>query len=179
MLAQDRVRRILGLVLVFGSIFSIGVIAFSLPSFGSRLTLSLLPSGVALALTYRLGRRVWPAVFLAGLAIDIWNHQPGWGSLGVGAGLAGGAWLSAWLLERVGFDPGFSRAKDVPLFILGVAAGMILAPTFGLLGFYFSGAKEFARTRVPGFDGGAIPFRVRCSWGPSWWHSGATALTAF
>jgi PAS domain S-box-containing protein len=144
MLAQDRVKRILGLVLVFASIFAIGAIAFSLPSFGSRLTLSLMPSGFAVALTYRLGRRVWPAVFLAGLAIDFWNHQPGWASLGVGIGLAGGAWLSSWLLERAGFDSSFSRAKDVPLFILGVAAGMILAPTFGLSGFYMSGAKEFA-----------------------------------
>jgi len=144
MLAQDRVRKILGLVLVFASIFAIGAIAFSLPNFGSRLTLSLMPSGLAVALTYRLGRRVWPAVFLAGLAIDLFNVQPIWASLGVGVGLAGGAWLSSWLLERVGFDSSFSRAKDVPLFILGVAAGMILAPTFGLSGFYMSGAKEFA-----------------------------------
>jgi PAS domain S-box-containing protein len=144
MLAQDRVRRILGLVLVFASIFAIGAIAFSLPNFGSRLTLSLMPSGLAVALTYRLGRRVWPAVFLAGLAIDLFNVQPIWASLGVGVGLAGGAWLSSWLLDRAGFDSSFSRAKDVPLFVLGVAAGMILAPIFGLLGFYLSGAKEFA-----------------------------------
>lgn len=144
MLAQDRVRRILELVLAFASIFAIGAIAFSLPSFGSSLTLSLMPSGLAVALTYRLGRRVWPAVFLAGLAIDLWNGRPIPASLGVGAGLAGGAWLSSWLLERVGFDSSFSRAKDVPLFILSVAAGMMLAPTFGLLGFGLSGAKEFA-----------------------------------
>lgn len=144
MLAQDRVRRILELVLAFASIFAIGAIAFSLPSFGSRLTLSLMPSGLAVALTYRLGRRVWPAVFLAGLAIDLWNGQPIWASLGVGAGLAGGSWLSSWLMERVGFDSSFSRAKDVPLFILSVASGMMLAPSFGLLGFSLSGAKEFA-----------------------------------
>jgi PAS domain S-box-containing protein len=144
MLAQDRISRMLRLVLVFASIFAVGAIGFSLPSFGSRLTLSLMPSGVAFAATYRWGRRMWPAVFLAGLAIDLWNHQPLWASLGVGIGLAGGAWLSAWLLERVGFDSSFSHARDVALFILAAAAGMLLPPTFGLLGFYFSGAKEFA-----------------------------------
>jgi PAS domain S-box-containing protein len=144
MLAQDRITRMLRLALVFASIFAVGAIGFSLPSIGSRLTLSLMPSGVAFAATYRWGRRMWPAVFLAGLVIDLWNHQPLWASLGVGIGLAGGAWLAAWLLERVGFDSSFSHAKDVPLFILAAAAGMLLAPTFGLLGFYFSGAKEFA-----------------------------------
>lgn len=143
MLVQDRITT-RALLLVFAAIFAIGAIGFSLPSIGSRLTLSLMPSGVAVAATYRLGRRVWPAVFLAGLAIELWITQPLWASLGVGTGLAGGAWLSTWLLERLGFDSGFSRAKDVPLFILAVAAGMLLAPTFALLGYYFSGLKEFA-----------------------------------
>jgi PAS domain S-box-containing protein len=145
MLVEDRVTaRTLRLFLVFAAIFAIGAIGFSLPSIGGRLTLSLLPSGVAVAATFRLGRRVWPAVFLAGLAIERWIPQPLWASLGVGTGLAGGAWLSAWLLERLKFDSSFSRAKDVPLFILAVAAGMLLAPTFGLLGFYLSGLREFA-----------------------------------
>jgi PAS domain S-box-containing protein len=145
MLAEDRIAtRALRLFLVFAAIFAIGAIGYSLPSIGSRLTLSLMPSGVALALTYRLGQRVWPAVFLAGLAIELWIPEPFWASLGVGIGLASGAWLSTWLLKRLGFDPSFSRAKDVPLFILAVAAGMILAPTFGLLGCYFSGLTEFA-----------------------------------
>jgi len=145
MLVQDRITtRALRLFLVFAAIFAIGAIGFSLPSIGSRLTLSLMPSGVAVAATYRLGRRVWPAVFLAGLAIELWNSQPFWASFAVGTGLAGGAWLSTWLLDRFGFDSSFSHAKDVPLFILAVAAGMMLAPTFGLLGYYFSGLKEFA-----------------------------------
>src|ERR1700731_3079601 len=105
MLAQDRITRTLRLFMVFASIFAIGAIGFSLPSIGSRLTLSWMPSGVALALTYRLGRRVWPAVFLAGLAIELWINQPFWAALGVGIGLAGGAWLSGWLLGRAGVVP--------------------------------------------------------------------------
>ena len=38
----------------------------------------------------------------------------------------------------------FSRAKDVPLFILCVGAGMTLAPIFSLPGYYLSGLKDFA-----------------------------------
>src|ERR1700690_4083629 len=86
MLAQDRITKMLRLVLVFASIFTVGAIGFSLPSIGSRLTLSLMPSGVAFAASFRWGRRMWPAVFLAGMAIDLWNHQPLWASLGVGIG---------------------------------------------------------------------------------------------
>jgi PAS domain S-box-containing protein len=145
MLVEDRITtRTLRLLVVFASIFAIGAIGFSLPSIGGRLTLSLLPSGAAVAATYRMGRRVWPAVFFAGVAIELWIPQSLWTSLGVGTGLASGAWLSAWLLERLGFDSSFSRAKDVPLFILAVATGMLLAPTFGLLGFYLSGSRAFA-----------------------------------
>jgi PAS domain S-box-containing protein len=145
MLVEDRITtRILRLILVFALIFAIGAIGFSLPSIGGRLTLSFLPSGVAVAATFRLGRRIWPAVFLAGMAIDLWMPEPLWTSLAVGIGLAGGASLSAWLLERLGFDSSFARAKDVPIFILAVAIGMIPAPTFGLMGYHFSGLHEFA-----------------------------------
>jgi PAS domain S-box-containing protein len=142
---DDRITaRVLRLLLVFISIFAIGAIGISLASIGGRLSLNLLPSGLAAAATFRFGRRVWPAVFLAGVALELWIPQPIWTALGVGIGLAGGASLSQWLLERLEFDSSFSRAKDVPLFILAVAAGMIVAPTSGLLGYYFSGFHAFA-----------------------------------
>jgi PAS domain S-box-containing protein len=145
MLDPDRITtKALRLVLVFVSIFAIAAIGISLRRFGGSLTLSYLPNGIAVAATYRFGRRVWPAVFLAGIAIQLWVPVPLPACIGVGIGLASGAWASAWLLERSGFDPGFSRAKDVPLFILCVAAGMTLAPLFSLPGYYLSGLKDFA-----------------------------------
>jgi PAS domain S-box-containing protein len=119
-------------------------LAFELSNMGGRLNLAFLPSGIAVAATYRWGRRMWPAVFAAGVAIDLWLRQPLVASIGVGVGLAGGSWLAAWLLERGLFDAEFSRAKDVPLFIVAVALGMALAPTFALLGYYVSGARDFA-----------------------------------
>ena len=62
----------------------------------------LLPSGLAVAAMCRWGRRQWPAVFLAGTAIDLSSHEPVIGALGVGAGLAAAAALSCWILERGG-----------------------------------------------------------------------------
>ncbi|HEY2780816.1 MAG TPA: MASE1 domain-containing protein [Steroidobacteraceae bacterium] len=132
------------LLVVFVSIFALAAIGISMHRLGGSLTLSYLPNGIAVAATYRFGRRVWPAVFLAGVAIELWDHAPLPVSIGVGIGLASGAWCSAWLLERGGFDSAFSRAKDVLIFILAVSLGMMLAPAFSLPGYYLAGMKAFA-----------------------------------
>jgi PAS domain S-box-containing protein len=145
MLDQDRITtKALRLLVVFVSIVAVAAVGISLHRLGGSLTLSYLPNGIAVAATYRLGRRVWPAVFLAGMSIVLWIHEPWPAAIGVGIGLASGAWCSAWLLERGGFDSTFSRAKDVPIFILAVSLGMILAPIFSLSGYYLSGMKDFA-----------------------------------
>jgi PAS domain S-box-containing protein len=145
MLDPDRITtKALRLLLVILSILAAAAFGLLLHRLGGSFTLSYLPNGVAVAATYRFGRRVWPAVFLAGFAIVLWQSQPLAACIGVGIGLAGGAWASAWLLERSGFDPGFSRAKDVPLFALCIGAGMALGPFFALSGYYLSGMKDFA-----------------------------------
>jgi PAS domain S-box-containing protein len=123
-------------LLAFGLIFATGTFGFALPQFGSSLHLPILPSGIAVAATYRWGRRMWPAVCAAGIAIDLSTHNPLIAAIGVGLGLSGGAVLTAWILERRSFDPSFSRASDVPLFVLAAAAGMTLAASVGTLGFY-------------------------------------------
>jgi PAS domain S-box-containing protein len=126
----------------FIAIFLTGALGFALPRLGGRLSLVLLPSGFALAAVYRWGNRMWPAVLLGGVAIDLWEHQPPIAALGVGVGLAAAALLAAWLLRRWGFDGTFMRARDVPLFILATSLGMALAPSFGYVGFWLSGAPD-------------------------------------
>jgi PAS domain S-box-containing protein len=126
-------------LLAFALVFATGAVAYTLPSLGARLPLPLLPSGIAVAALYRWGRHLWPAVFAASAATDLLVlHQPLITAIGVGLGLAGAAALTAWILERRRFDPSFSRARDVPLFILAAMLGMTLAATFGLLGFYIA-----------------------------------------
>jgi PAS domain S-box-containing protein len=139
----------LRLLIVFLSIFALGVLPFALKTVaGSRLILPLIPSGIAVAATFRWGRKMWPAIFAGGLAIELWIRQPVAASIGVAVGLAGAAWLSAWLMERGGFDSSFGRAKDVPLFIVAAAVGMTLAPTCAMLGYFFAGARTFATDPV-------------------------------
>jgi PAS domain S-box-containing protein len=129
-------------VIAFCGIFAAGAIAYALPSMGARLALPLLPSGIAVAVNCRWGRRMWPAVFAAGFATDLWVHRSLATGIGVGVGLASGAALCAWLLERCGFDASFSRAKDVPILIVAAAIGMTLFASIGVLGFYVADPKS-------------------------------------
>jgi PAS domain S-box-containing protein len=131
--------QMLRLSITFLAVFAAGAMGLMLPSAGAHPTLPLLTSGIAVAACIRWGRQMWPAIFAAGVGIDLWTHQPPLASLGVGMGVAGGAVLTSWLLERRDFDTGFGRARDVPLFILTVALGTMLVPTLGLIGFRLTG----------------------------------------
>jgi PAS domain S-box-containing protein len=82
---------------------------------------------------------MWSAVLLGGMGIDLWQHRPLLASFCSGLGLAASSALTLWLLERYGFDRTFSRGRDVPLFICAAAIGMVLGPSFAVLGYFLSG----------------------------------------
>jgi PAS domain S-box-containing protein len=130
---------ILKWLVTFAAVFVFGTVGFLLPSIGSHPTVPLLVGGISAAACIRWGRRMWPAVFAAGAAIDLSLGQPLIASLAVGMGSAGAAVFTAWFLERSGFDCGFGRARDVPLFVLAAAIGTMILPTLGLLGFFLAG----------------------------------------
>ena len=110
-----------------------------MPHFGSRVSLVVLPSGFAVAALCRWGWRLWPAVFLGGVAIELSQQQPLIACLGVGAGLAAGSALTFWILDRCGFDHTFTRGRDVPLLTFAAVVGMVLAPALGYAGFLLAG----------------------------------------
>jgi PAS domain S-box-containing protein len=138
----------LRMLLAFAAIFATGALGLALPSLGASLSLPLLPSGIAVAAMYRWGRQMWPAVLAAGIAIDLSTQPQLMAAIGVGVGLAGGAALSAWILEWRRFDPSFSRANDVLLFIFAAAVGMTLAPAMGYLGYYLANATAEATNPI-------------------------------
>jgi PAS domain S-box-containing protein len=126
-------------LITFVAIFTAGAVGFTLPSVSAHPTLPLLGCGIAVAACIRWGRAMWPAVLAASIGTDLWTRQPQIASLLVGFGATGAALATAKLLERRGFDAGFARARDVPLFILAAAICMSLVPTLGLLGFHLAG----------------------------------------
>jgi PAS domain S-box-containing protein len=129
-------------VTTFASIYTTGLVGFALPSFGAHFPLPLLPGGIAVAAIYRWGRRMWAPIFAASAAIQLTMGRPLLAAGATGAGLAGGALLSNWLLGKSGFEPGFGRAKDVPIFIVAATMGMTIAPTVGMAGFALAGVPD-------------------------------------
>jgi PAS domain S-box-containing protein len=123
----------------FAAVLTAGAGGFMLPSVGVHTTVPPLAGGIAAAACIRWGRQMWPAVFAASIGIHLWTHQVLIGSLGADIGAAASAVFIAWLLERRGFDPGFGRARDVPLFILAAAVGTMIVPTLGLIGYRLAG----------------------------------------
>src|ERR1700679_3071237 len=126
-------------LVTFAAAFAAGAVGSMLPSVGAQPTLPLLAGGIAAAACIRWGRRMWPAVLAAGIGVDLWTHHTPTASAGGGVGRAGAALITAWILERGGFDSEFGRARDVPLFIAAAAIGTMVVPTLGLLGFHVSG----------------------------------------
>jgi PAS domain S-box-containing protein len=122
-------------LVVFAGTFATGALGLALPHFGARLALPILPSGIAVAALVRWGRGLWPAVFAAELAIELFNGNGPVQSVVIACGLPLGAWLTAWLLERYRFERTFAHSRDVPLFLAATVAGMVLPATFGSLGF--------------------------------------------
>ena len=134
------------------AIFATGMLGFELPRFGGTTTLPLLPGGIAVALTYRWGRAMWPAVLAGSLAIDLTLGHSVVGSIAVAVGFTLGSQFFAVLLARRGFDPDFGRASDVPLFVGAALASMAVPAVLALAGDILDGtaARESAAESAVG-----------------------------
>ena len=105
-------------------------------------TFPLVHGAVAIAVTYRWGQRMALAIWAAALASELLLHRPPLVALCAGGGLALGACLAAWLLNRYGFDRKFGRAKDIAIFVIASAVGMTAAGMIGLAAFAVMGSTS-------------------------------------
>ncbi len=98
---------------------------------GSRDTAFWIPKGLALAALIIGGRRLWPGVFIGGLATFLLYNPssiPVLVPFGVAAANTLGALAGAWLLERARFSLEMERVRDV-LALVGL--GGIISTTVG------------------------------------------------
>ncbi|MFO1338509.1 MAG: diguanylate cyclase [Burkholderiaceae bacterium] len=102
-----------------------------IPYVGTHVSLVWLPTGIAVAAFLRWGQAMLPAVYLAALAANLAIGGPAWMAAGVAGGNTLGTWLSARLLQRWGFEPSLVRRKDLALYLLAVAAGMLVTASNG------------------------------------------------
>jgi PAS domain S-box-containing protein len=124
-------RLLVGTLGVYGA----GVLGFSFADLGGRVSFPFLSSGVAVAVLARWGLRLWPAVLLGTLAIDVLRAIPLSSAVGIDGSLFVGYLITALILRRARVDPNFPRRRDVSWFVLAATVGMAVLPTTGLFAF--------------------------------------------
>lgn len=99
----------------------------------------LLHGAIAIAAAHRWGQRMGTAVLVAAVASEWLLHRAPLAAIGAGGSLAAGACLTAWLLDKYGFEPKFGRSRDIAIFVFAGATGMAAASMIGLAAFVFRG----------------------------------------
>ncbi len=105
------------------------------------------PTGIALAAFLLFGRRLWPAVFVAALAVNAPISETWWAALGTAVGNTAAPLLAATLLRWAGFRIELDRSRDA-VALVGIAAlpCMALSATVGTAMLVLSDAVASSRT---------------------------------
>src|ERR1700688_468400 len=90
------------------------------------------PTGIALVAILVFGRRVWPAVFLAALAVNLPIGPTALGAAFIAAGNTLAPLTAAALLKRAGFRIELDRLRDAAaIIVLGALVAMTISATIG------------------------------------------------
>src|SRR5207245_4400537 len=89
------------------------------------------PAGIALAALLVLGFRVWPAIFVGAVLVNLTTLGNILTSLGIASGNTLEALCGAWLVNRfTGGARVFDRPQDVFKFALAALVSTTVSPTF-------------------------------------------------
>lgn len=103
------------------------------------------PTGIALVTLLLLGDRMWPAITLGALAVNLPLGPTPLGAVLISAGNTLAPLASARLLRMEGFRPQLDRLRDaVAIVVLGALVGMTISATIGSAVLTFSGAVPMA-----------------------------------
>jgi PAS domain S-box-containing protein len=140
-------RSLVLLAVLTGLYFAAGKLGLGLASLHQSASPVWPATGIALAAVLLYGARVWPAIFIGALLVNLTTVGTVFTSLGIATGNTLEALLGAWLVER--FARGtraFDRAGDVLRFAL--CAGLIAAAvsaTFGVSSLAIGGFADWER----------------------------------
>ncbi len=99
------------------------------------------PTGIALVAIVVFGRRVWPAVFLAALAVNLPIGPSPLGAASIAAGNTLAPLTAAAFLKRAGFRIELDRVRDAAaIIVLGALVAMTISATVGTSVLVLSGA---------------------------------------
>ena len=103
------------------------------------------PAGIALAALLVLGYRVWPAIFVGALLVNLTTAGNIFTSFGIAAGNTLEAVAGAWLVQRfAGGTQVFDRAQNVFKFSMAVLISALVSPTIGLTSLALAGYANWA-----------------------------------
>ena len=127
--------------------FASGKIGLYFTSIHPNATLVWPPTGIALASLMLLGIRLWPAVFLGALLVNLTTASTGLASLGIAAGNTAEAVVAAYLIER--FAGGlhvFKRSQSAIQFVfLGAMFSTTISATTGVTSLIAAGLAPAGR----------------------------------
>jgi signal transduction histidine kinase len=102
------------------------------------------PSGFALAAVLLLGRRSAPGILLGAFLANATAGEPLWVAGAIALGNTLEAMIGALLLQRIGFDPGLRRERDVVALIAVVAVSPVVAASIGVMSLGAGGVQPAA-----------------------------------
>ena len=118
------------------------------------------PTGIALVAVLVLGPRIWPAIAVAALAVNLPIGPNPLGAACIALGNTLAPLTAAYLMRQVGFQLELNRLVDaVALILLGALTGMAVSATVGTLVLVVSGAvpvSSFAQTWAVWWTGDAM-----------------------
>ena len=112
--------------------FITGRLGLMFPVFGPHITLTWIPTGIAVAALLRCGFGCWPGVTLGALAVNLATGSTLLTASGIAVGNTAGPLLAAWFLLRVEMHPAFDRRRDFMFLAVGAALGMLASATVGV-----------------------------------------------
>jgi len=118
------------------------------------------PTGIALVTFLALGYRMWPAIAIGALAVNLPLGPSPAGAVLIAGGNTLAPLASAWLLRRAGFRNQLDRLRDaIAIVFLGALVGMTVSATVGTSVLTLSGAvpmSSFAATWAVWWAGDAM-----------------------
>ena len=97
------------------------------------ITLIWLPTGIAIAALLRCGYRVWPAITLGAVMVEIAIGAPLGLALATSVGSTLGPLLSAFLLNKLKFNHAILTFNDISSLIIATFVGMLVTSGLGVL----------------------------------------------
>jgi signal transduction histidine kinase len=98
------------------------------------------PTGIAVVAILVFGRRLWPSIFLAALAVNLPIGPSPIGAVFIAAGNTLAPVTAAALLKRAGFGIELDRLRDAAAIVLSALAAMTISATVGTSVLVLSGA---------------------------------------